>query len=245
MKKYLIIITIGSLLLTSCEYLITCLDGNGEMETEQRIGGNFTSITVEGEYNVVVENSPTISVEVTADENLLEYIETTVRGGKLTVTTNHDGCITFDDETEVLVRCPILTNISHLGSGNVEVYDFYVDNLNVVAAGSGHVTMSNVSVSEDLDVSLIGSGNVWLKGRANKGFLSLSGSGNIDSEAMRVFESYVTVTGSGNVHTYAYDALKVTLAGSGNVYYYGNPKDVVTNVTGSGEVINRSNVTSN
>lgn len=240
MKKFLMIITIGSLLLTSCEYLITCLDGNGEMETEQRIGGSFTSITVEGEYNVVIEYSPTTSVEIKADENLLEYIETTVRGDKLVITTNHDGCITFDDDTEVLVRCPVITNISQLGSGNVEVYDFYLDNLNVIAASSGHVTISNVSVSEDLDISLIGSGNVWLKGKANKGFLSLSGSGYIDAEAMLVFESYVTLTGSGNVHTYAYDALKVTLAGSGNVYYYGNPNEVVTNDTGSGDVINRS-----
>lgn len=241
MKKYwTVLFILISLMLNSCEFLLPCLDGNGDLETEERIGGVFTGIEAEGEFDVRVEYAPTTSVEVTTDKNLMEYIETTVKNGKLTISTNHKGCINYSSSTEVLVRCPNITNVSLLGSGNLEVYNFNGDYFYVTQAGSGEITISSVSVTNDIDVNLIGSGNVWLKGRAQKAIYNLAGSGNIDSEAMRVYDGIITLSGSGNIHTYVYDVLKVTMSGSGSVYYYGNPNDVIIHNTGSGDVVNRS-----
>lgn len=241
MKKfYFGLILLVSLLLSSCEMLFTCLEGNGDMQTEERLGGSFTGVESDAEFNVRIEYAPTTSVEVTSDENLLDYIETTISNGKLYIRSNHDGCLEYSAATQVVVKSPRLTNVTLGGSGNIDVSNFSSEYFAATHAGSGDIILRDLSVSGDIDVNLVGSGNVWLKGRASKSVFELSGSGNIDGEALRVYQCSVNLSGSGNIHTYVYDELKVTLTGSGYVYYYGNTKDVVIRNTGSGDVINSS-----
>ena len=84
MNKY---ISVGFLaivlLLNSCELLSPCLEGDGNIVTEDRFGASFLGIQAEGEFDIRIEYAETTSVEVKADENLMNYIKTVVKNGKL------------------------------------------------------------------------------------------------------------------------------------------------------------------
>ncbi len=249
MKRNIIpvILMLAALVCTSCEFLEECLSGDGNIETEERLGATFTEVQCEGEFPVRIENSETISVLVTTDANLQRKLETTVNNGKLTIRTNHDGCIDYSSATEVVVKCPTLTSVSQLGSGTVEVFNFNSAFFEITQAGSGVVRVSNLSVANTLEANLIGSGDIWLNGRSQSAIFELSGSGSIDAESFRVFECEAMLSGSGNIHTFVYDQLNATISGSGsgNIYYYGNPEQVVKNEYGSGQIINRSSTMTN
>lgn len=224
----------------SCEAWLPCLDGSGAVVTEERLGGSFNGIQVDGEFKVIVEFGPTTSVKVTTDENLQQYIKTIVKDQKLVISNEHDGCINFSNQTQIVVSCPALNYISLNSTGNIEVNGFTSEYFNVVHSASGNITIRNLSVANTLDVSLIGSGNIWLGGRSEYANINLSGSGVINAESMRVNSCSINHSGSGNIHTYVYDTLDVILSGSGFVYYYGNPDTVNTSITGSGQVIDQT-----
>jgi hypothetical protein len=242
MKKYKsqVLLLIVAMLISSCEVFQPCLNGDGNVVTEERLGTNFTGVQAEGEFKVRIEPGATASVMVTTDENLQPKIETTVRDGRLIIRSDQEGCISYSTQTEVVVKCPVLTYVNQSGSGPVEVFGFSSEFMNVIQAGSGALMFFDLSVATDIDLSLIGSGNIGLDGRAAEIHMTSSGSGIIEAQNFRVFNSKVYLSGSGNIHTYVYDTLLVTLPGSGNVYYYGNPDVVMEHRTGSGQVINRS-----
>ena len=70
------------LLLAGCNF---GLPGNGVSETQSRDVGAFESVSLLGLGDVEIRVGPDTSVEVTVDENLQEYVETTVEGGKLSI----------------------------------------------------------------------------------------------------------------------------------------------------------------
>jgi hypothetical protein len=82
------------------------------------------------------------------------------------------------------------------------------------------------------------SGSGWLKlaGDANQSNLSISGSGNIDSNNLLVNNCNAIISGSGNIQVNAIKSIYAKISGSGNIYYSGNP-GIEVNISGSGKVI--------
>ena len=226
--------------LVSCEGLFPCLEGDGNIVSEERVGGTFYEVEANGAFDVSIEEGP-ISVRVTTDENLQRYIETKIQGGKLVIESDDENCIEFSPGTIVEITVPEISSISLLGSGELKVRNFdSLAYLDVSQVGSGDIHILNTLVLGKISVNLIGSGNVWLNGKALNAELMLSGSGTIEAESFPVKSCTVNLLGSGNIHTFVTDVLNVSLSGSGNVYYYGNPTEVNQRVSGSGEVINSS-----
>ena len=91
--------------------------------------------------------------------------------------------------------------------------------------------------TDNLDCSISGSGNISIgsAGKADRGGISISGSGDYKGESMEIDHLEVHVSGSGNCTCKAGDSLKVGISGSGNIYYYGDPK-IDARVSGSGHV---------
>ena len=228
-----------SVMVLSCDALLPCLDGDGDIVSEERLGGAFYEIEADGSYNVIVEKGPT-AVIVTTDDNLQRYIETTISGGKLTIETSNETCIDFSEETKVLIRTPDLKGITLLGSGNIEANGFNsVQNFNVSQVGTGNIRLSGLIVNSEIEVNLVGSGNIWMNGKALNAKYKLSGSGTIEAESFPVQYCTINLSGSGNIHTYVHDLLNILLSGSGNVYYYGNPEEVNEHNVGKGSIVKR------
>jgi hypothetical protein len=92
------------------------------------------------------------------------------------------------------------------------------------------------------NLSLAGSGNIFVKGNAKGGSLSvnIAGSGSIDIERIAVDDFDVNVSGSGNIKVYENSSVnnaKYRIAGSGSIYSRTvMAKSVEANIAGSGNI---------
>ncbi len=64
---------------------VFCYKGNGELVTEERIHTGFTEISLESTGDLFVEQGSDYSVEIETSENLMDIIETKVKGSTLEI----------------------------------------------------------------------------------------------------------------------------------------------------------------
>ncbi len=252
------IITLTAIIFNSCDkWGLGCIDGNGHLTTEDRVISNFEGIEVNGSFDVYVDTSMETSVLIEADENLLDLIKTQVRGNNLVIDTYRDRCLRSSHGIKIFVSTPQIDELILNGSGKIDCGDFESTELHVDIEGSGDIKLNYAKIDEgnfeitgsgfisgtvdtySADINISGSGEINLDGTAHVADMKITGSGNIKTSEFYTDNCSVKITGSGNAYVFASDLLEARITGSGTVYYYGNPANVVKEITGSGKIIKR------
>lgn len=208
-----------ALALASSSCIVSCGDwgadvvGSGVARTESRSVAAFERIHVQGSTDVVAEIGATPSLEVTADDNVLQYLETRVENGTLVVELK-SGSYSLKVTPVVKVVAPTLVGLE-------------VD-------GSSDSTLTKLSGSS-FRVEIDGSGDVRCEGAVDALDVDISGSGDVRARELAAKRVTVDIAGSGDVHVQALETLAVSIAGSGDVRYAGEPK-VTQSIAGSGDV---------
>ncbi len=238
MKKTLLLILLWSVTYTQAQFWKKKLSGNGQVATETRKVSSYDKITVTGAFKVkIVPGEPGI-LKVTADENLMEYIETFTKSGKLIIRVNPEFTIRHYSKLAVEVPADYLSRITLTGSGSVFNPDpFDWNNLKLVLTGSGN--MEILSDVKHLEATLTGSGNIDLTGKADTAEYVLTGSGDIDAKKLDAQKVKATLTGSGDIYLHAIERLNARIMGSGDIIYYGEPENLKSKTFGSGDIIFR------
>jgi Putative auto-transporter adhesin, head GIN domain len=236
MKKLNLLLFLAFLsFFTSCEKVI----GEGPLVTETRTTGSFTGIESEVSGDVFYIQGSTYKVELTAQQNILNVIETPIVNNKLVVRFKNNVRVKSHEQITIKVTAPSITSIGASGSGNVTVAGPLTGNdLSFHLSGSGNITLPVITCSH-LETTLSGSGNISVAGgTATAETLKISGSGNIDAPGVLSKSASTSTSGSGTIRLSASETLDITITGSGSVYYSGNPV-VTTSITGSGRVIHQ------
>jgi len=125
MRTTAVLVLAGALVLAAC----SALEGNGNVDTENRTVAEFDAVDADNGVTVVLTVDPTVSgdvvLEVTTDSNLQEFLTTTVSGTELSVSTDRNGGVTpsgpFDvSATVAIVRAASADNgaeVRLLGAG--------------------------------------------------------------------------------------------------------------------------------
>ncbi len=227
----MIILTIGA-----CKKESECVDGNGDYKIDTRQPGDFNRIVSNGAFNINYSQTNSTSVDVFAESNILPIIQTTVTDQTLIIQVQDDGCYNAQQPVEVTLTSPDLKAVTLNGSETYTANNLKLDNLDMETTGSAMVN-SSLDLNE-LTVTLSGSGNYTLVGSANTSRFNIPGSGNIFASVFVTDSCEVILSGSGDIHIYVTKYLKVMISGSGSVYYKGNPGEIDSTITGSGELIN-------
>lgn len=61
------------------------MQGNGRLKTEERPVAAFSKLEADGAFEVTWSNAASPALSITTDENLLDYMRTTVSGDTLTI----------------------------------------------------------------------------------------------------------------------------------------------------------------
>lgn len=236
MRKILLFSLFLSTIATSCDFMFRkTIHGNGNIKTEERTASNTDKIKSLGNYNIaIVQGSPS-SVKVEADENLLPYIVTENRDGRLIIRTREGYNLSSDNKIIVTVTTDKLDEVEVDGSGDVNGEGKFVgaDHLKISIAGSGNVNL-NINTPE-ISSSIAGTGNITLSGETKDSKIEIAGVGNYRAENLLSENVEVHIAGSGNAKVYAENNLSIDIAGSGDVYYKGNAS-VKQSVAGSGKI---------
>ena len=89
-----------------------------------------------------------------------------------------------------------------------------------------------------LTCGISGSGNIKLTGNATTQEIKISGAGDVSGQTLNSETSQVEISGSGSVQILVKKSLTAQISGSGDIFYKGNPKVLETKVSGSGKIKN-------
>jgi hypothetical protein len=211
--------------------------GNGVEATEERSVSMFNKIRTSGDFDIQIINGDELEVLVTAEENILPYIGTSVSNNTLLIDIQGMHNVKNRLPMSVLITVPQLVSVKQSGSGSITTDYFSGDEMEFSLSGSG-------SISADVDADLVvasisGSGWILITGDSKESELFISGSGNIDSSDLTVDNCNAHISGSGNMQVNATKFITAKISGSGNVYYKGNPV-TDSNISGSGKLIHRN-----
>jgi len=236
MKKLVILFFIASMIIfTSCEKVV----GEGPLVNETRATGNFTGIESELSANVTYVQGNEYKIELAAQQNVLNVMETPVINNKLIVRFKNNVRVKADEQITIKVTAPSISSIGASGSGNVNVLSpLSANDLFFRLSGSGNIILPVIACA-NLEANISGSGNISIAGgTATTEHLRISGSGNIEAPAVLAKSVSTTTSGSGIMKVAASETLDVTISGSGSIYYSGTPV-ITTNISGSGKVIHQ------
>ncbi len=171
-KRTLLIMIV--LLLSACGQ--RAIRGSGDLVTESRNASGFDRIEARGFGDVSITQDGTESLTVEADDNVMEYITTEVKGRTLELGFE-DTLIVSPTRLTFSLHLKDLVGVNISGSGNIEAESIETDRLEIKISGSGDAT---VWTTESLDVDISGSGSVNYYGQPSVNS-STSGSGQIRS----------------------------------------------------------------
>ena len=200
---------------TSCSDDDDTIFGSGNLTTETRTVDTFTKINSEGVFEVTVTQGIAQSVEITADDNIIGLVRTSISNNELRLRLNDNY-----NYRDVTVRANIT-----------------VVNLNgITNSGIGDMHIHNVDNNGAFSIDNEGTGNIEIDGTSTNLSIKNQGSGDILGFDFLVNDCNVDIEGSGDVKISCSDNLDVDIEGSGNVYYKGTPT-VNATITGSGQVV--------
>jgi len=190
--------------------------GSGTPRTEGRQVAAFSALEAGGAYRLDVKQGLTTSLELEGDDNLLPLVETTVKDGRLLIRSRE----TLRPTSDIAVR---------ITTPRVE---------SVSLAGSSELHLSGID-GPALRLQISGSGEAWVKGRADQLDLTVTGAGEVHASHLLARKVAVRVTGAGEAEVHASASLEVQITGAATVGYYGDPKDVRQQITGAGRLTKR------
>jgi hypothetical protein len=213
------------------------IEGNGISRTESRSVSGFDQISSSGDFHVIVMPGSKYSVEVTAETNLLPYIETDVVGNTLKIRTQGMYSLRVNDPIEIYITTPVLNGVTLSGSGLIETGRFPSDDFRITLSGSGNI---DTQISADkMKANVSGSGTIYIEGDAFESEFVISGSGIIKSYDLEQNICQAIISGSGDMYVNVSEAIDARISGSGRVNYINYPV-VHTSISGSGRVVDKN-----
>ena len=198
---------------------------------------NFSEISFGLPGTLYLTQGSNESVEIEVDDEDFERIEFVTDGSKLKIRNkrNNSWKNWGNMKVNVYVTMKNIEGIGVSGSGNIVGENrFETDDLDLSVSGSGEMELR--LYSEDVDLNVSGSGRLNLEGSADRVDVSISGSGKIKGENFEVNVCKASISGSGSIYIFAKKEIDARISGSGSVYYAGNPDRVSSNSSGSGKV---------
>lgn len=210
-----------------------CEPGSGNVESETRTVEPFHSVDSRISGDVFVEQGGESSLKIEAEDNLLPLLETRVENGVLVIQA--EKCIRPLKPIKVYAGMDEVRSLSLSGSGDITgTTPIDSENLELAIIGSGDMEMEVKASS--LKSRISGSGDFHLEGDAATHEIEIDGSGDVDALGLRTEVTRVRIYGSGNAKVYTDRELDVEIGGSGSVFYWGDPEKFNTQVSGSGKV---------
>lgn len=212
------------------------LQGSGIAKTETREVAAFTRIDNSIAVDIEIITKKAQTLELTGDDNLLQYIKTEVVGGTLVVSTGQQ----FVDWSSVTplrlkISMDMLEAVTNSGIGEITASPVESTRLTVLLSGAGNIVMNNVKVNE-LTTSISGVGRFQTNGTAERATMNLSGAGSVQARSLSTQNARVTVSGVGSAYVAVTQTLDAIVSGAGDIVYFGTPARVNSTVSGVGSV---------
>jgi hypothetical protein len=215
---------------------IKAVPGSGTVAEETREVSDFTKVELGTLGTLYIEIGDRETLRVEADDNLLPYIETEVRGDTLKIASRDMVSLLPKEPIYYHLTVTALDEIVLSGLGSIEVPDpLDTSALAVRISGGGSIELEDLR-AETLDADLSGLGDLYIdEGKVTAQDVLISGGGNYRARGLDSETADVRLSGLGSATVRVSERLDVEISGGGSVKYIGNPT-VQQNISGLGRV---------
>jgi len=175
--------------------------GSGNIVTKEELFSDFTVVDAGSGFNVEISNSSSYSVIVTADDNVMEYIEVSKSGDTLNVGTRWG--TSFSSVTlKIKITMPQINKIELSGGAQGKIEDYISTN--------------------QFSINL--SGGTQLTGKGSAGYLIVDASGGsqLHFGDYSVQDANIELSGGSQATINLEGTLDADLSGGSQLYYYGD-----------------------
>ncbi len=188
--------------------------GSGRVVTELRSVAPFDGVLATGAVTVRVVENGFEGVRVSAEDNLLPYLETRVSGGMLEI--GFRSGVSVSPRRDVLVEVDAYEVVEVRGSGAVHMEAF-------------------LGWTPEMRVGLSGASDLLLVGESDRLVVDLSGASRFDGLEYPVVRADLAVSGASAAFVWARARLDVQASGASHVRFRGRPS-IRANVSGASTV---------
>ncbi|WP_380784705.1 GIN domain-containing protein [Sphingomonas sp. R86521] len=192
--------------------------------------GSFERIRIDGPFEVRVETGRSPGATISGDGRATEDVEVRVTGSTLVVGKGLNGwgeqSRTGTGPVVVTLTTPTLVSAVVVGGGRVTISGMKAMRVDLSVSGAGSLTLAKAD-TDQLNATVIGTGQMTIGGRAARARLTTSGPGVIDASALDTSDLIVSVDGVGDTKARARGSAQVTNTGLGKVTVLGPAKCVV------------------
>jgi len=208
--------------------------GSGDLTTRDFDLSDFTSVVARSGFQLEVVQSSTFSVEVTADDNVMDYIDVDTSGNTLEIKPQWNR--SFRSVTlRAKITTPDLYEITLSGGSQASISGFSSSHhLSVRLSGGSRVT-GDITAG-DAYFGLSGGSQVSLQGTADDLDVNGSGGSQLELEAFSANNADINLSGGGRATINVNGALDVNLSGGSHVTYIGEPTSIDTNLSGDSTI---------
>ncbi|HCC72058.1 MAG TPA: hypothetical protein DEQ09_13045 [Bacteroidales bacterium] len=213
------------------------ITGSGDVKKEERKAKEFTGIKTSSAIDVYLSQGKGHSIMVEADDNLLEYIVTEVKGDVLNVYPDNVS-IRRAERMRVYVTMENVEYLSTSSAGDIiGESPIKSESLKISASSSGDVKLE--VYAKNLTLRTSSAGDILLKGTADYVEASTSSAGDIKAYELEVREADLSSSSAGDIKITVTERLKARASSAGDIYFYGNPKYVDAKSSSGGDVVRK------
>ncbi len=238
-KTAVLLVAIMAITSTSCVIggWDTGITGNGNVVEEIRDISGFTGVHLSSGIDVLLSEGEEFEVRVEADENLLDVIETELKGDMLVVGTDRVN-IRKAKAKRVHVTLPRLETLKITSAGDCEGQTpFHCDDLELIISSAGDLLLEVEADRIDLDIS--SSGDARLSGKAEVFNVSLSSAGDLHAFDLVAGKVDVDVSSAGDARVHATEEISMSATSAGDIHYMGGARVVHSHKSSAGDIIKK------
>jgi hypothetical protein len=226
MKKAIIIAAVVTAIAVTSTMLILrgwpgALIGSGNLETEEYAFTDFTKVEIGSAFEFEIEQSSSYSINVTADDNVMDYVRVSQDGQTLKIGLRRViwvGLVTL----RASVTMPQLHGLTASGASRGTVSDFSsTEDLDITVSGASRLTGDITAGDVEFDIS--GASTIQLEGSANDMVADVSGASSFNLDDFTVNNADVDFSGASSGTINLSGRLDADLSGASRLWYIGEP----------------------
>ncbi len=214
-----------------------CVKGSHDIKTETRTIGSFDEIEVRDAIDLYITQGDVPSIEIEADDNIIEYIKTEVHNGVLEIGTPNIR-IKNADKMNVHITVTDLSRLYAAGASDVYIKDVLkVPSLKMEMRGASDFE-GEIEVGK-FEGHFSGASDADIEGKAGESKIKLSGSSDFMGKRFVMESCTLKASGSSDAELKVEKILDVRASGSSDIYYNKSVEKLDVDASGSCEIVGR------
>jgi len=198
------------------------LRGSGNFVTQEMNLSGFTRVVISHAFVADVTRSDTYRVEITVDDNLVDYLDVSKRGDTLYV--GMDDISLFGTATlRATITMPALESLEASGASKVTATGFRSTTAFDLEVSGASSAQGEIDCG-DVHMRVSGASSVTLDGTGGDGDIGVSGASRARLEGFALQDVNVEASGASSATVSVAGRLNAEASGASTILYVGNPQ---------------------